>query len=74
MAYRRRHPRVMNDAVRVELIINLRKRGWTWGQIGKRVGMSGNGARYAMLRTTQPGRYAEDYEEEVDHTAPREEW
>jgi hypothetical protein len=74
MAYRRRHPRTMNDETRAELIGELRRRGWTYAQIGRRVGLSANGAKYALHKVTQPGRYDEYCEEEVDHAPPPEEW
>jgi lambda repressor-like predicted transcriptional regulator len=74
MPDRRRQPKTMNDDVRVELIMALRRRGWTYARIGQRVGLSANGVKYALHRVTQPGRYDEYCEEEVDHTAPREEW
>ncbi|MGO9692948.1 MAG: hypothetical protein ACLPYO_03840 [Mycobacterium sp.] len=64
----------MNDQVRAELIMDLRRRGWTYKQIGTRVGLSANGVKYALHRVTQPGRYDEVCEEEVDHAQPREAW
>jgi lambda repressor-like predicted transcriptional regulator len=55
----------MSDVERVETIARLRRRGWTWAQCGKAVGLSANGCKYALHKVTQPGRYAEVYEEEV---------
>jgi hypothetical protein len=62
----RRQERTMSDAERVETIAKLRRRGRTWEQCGRAVGLSANGAKYALHKVTQPGRYAEVYEEEVD--------
>lgn len=64
----------MNDETRAEMIAALRRRGWTYAQIGKRVGLSANGVKYALHRVTQPERYREDFEEEVDHAPVGEEW
>lgn len=74
MAERRRQPRTMNDQTRAEVIAALRRRGWTYAQIGQRVGLSANGVKYALQRVTQPRRYDEDFEEEVDHAPPPEQW
>lgn len=74
MPDRRRQPKTMNDDERVKVIMALRRRGWTYARIGKRVGLSANGVKYTLHRVTQPGRYDEYYEEEVDHAAPREQW
>jgi hypothetical protein len=67
-------PRTMNDDVRAELSATLRRRGWTYKQIGRHVGLSANGAKCALDEVTQPGRYADDFEEEVDHAPPAEAW
>ena len=74
VADRRRQPRTMNDQVRAEMIITLRRRGWTYKQIGQQVGLSANGVKYALHRVTAPGRYDDYCEEEVDHAPPSEEW
>lgn len=74
MPDRRRQPKTMNDETRAQVIMSLRRRGWTYAQIGKRVGLSANGTKYALMRVTNPGRYAEDFEEEVDHAPAGEEW
>ena len=66
MADRFRQPKTMSDAERVQLIFSLRKRGWTYAKIGKRVGLSANGVKYALHRETKPGRYIADAPEEVD--------
>jgi lambda repressor-like predicted transcriptional regulator len=72
--YRRRQPRTMNDQVRAEVIMDLRRKGWTYKAIGRRVGLSPNGVKYALHRVTQPGRYTEVCEEEVDHGEAPEAW
>ncbi len=64
----------MNDEVRAELITKLRRQGWTYKQIGPHVGLSANGVKYALMRATQPHRYDEDFEEEVDHAPAPEQW
>jgi hypothetical protein len=72
--YRRRQPKTMNDEVRAEVIADLRRRGWTWKKIGQRVSLSDTGAKRALIRATQPGRYDEVCEEEVDHGESPEAW
>jgi hypothetical protein len=74
VADRRRQPKTMNDDLRAEVIIGLRRRGFTYKQIGQRVGLSANGVKYALHRVTQPGRYDEYYEEEVDYAPGPEAW
>lgn len=64
----------MNDDVRAEVILALRRRGWTYKAIGQRVGLSPNGVKYALHRATQPGRYDEVCEEEVEHGESPEAW
>lgn len=66
MTERRRQPKTMSDYERAEIIFKLRKRGWSYDKIGRAVGLSANGAKYALLRVTQPGRYRDDAPEEVD--------
>jgi lambda repressor-like predicted transcriptional regulator len=66
MTDRRRVPRTMSDQERVEIIFSLRKKRWTYARIGKLVGLSANGVKYALHRVTQPGRHADDAPEEVD--------
>ena len=66
MTDRTRQPKTMSDRERVEVIFGLRKRGWTYAKIGKHVGMSANGVKYALHRETKPGRYIADAPEEVD--------
>ena len=61
---RRRQPRVISDPDRVETIAKMRCRGFTWSQIGATVGLSANGAKYALHKETQPGRYLIHDEEE----------
>jgi len=60
------------DLGRIETIAALRRRGWTYAKIGRVVGLSANGAKYVLHRVTQPGRYVEVCEEEVDHAPPPE--
>lgn len=55
---RKRQPRTMSDEDRVRIIVELRRRGWSWQKVGDYVGMSRRGAQYAMLKVTDPGRYA----------------
>jgi hypothetical protein len=74
MPERRRQPRTMNDQVRAEVIMDLRRLGWTWEKVGRAVGLSANGAKYCLHRVMQTGKYAEDFEEEVDHAKALEEW
>ena len=80
MAERRRQPRTMSDLERVETIAALRRRGWTYAKIGRVVGLSANGAKYALhrvtalYRVTQPGRYVEVCEDKVYHAPPPEVW
>jgi lambda repressor-like predicted transcriptional regulator len=74
MPDRRRQPRTMPDHVRAEVIADLRRRGWTYAKIGKKVGLSANGVKYALHRVTDPHRYDEYYEEEVDHAPGPEVW
>ena len=65
----------MSDLERVETIARLRRQGWTYAKIGKVVGLSANGVKYALHKVTQPGRYAEYCEEEVDPLpVPAEDW
>lgn len=45
-----RGPRAEQDAWKNELIIGLRGRGLTWGQIGAQMGFSGEAARKRWLR------------------------
>jgi hypothetical protein len=61
----RRQERTMSNVERVETIARLRRRGATWAQCGRAVGLSANGAKYCLHRVTHPGRYDEVYEEEV---------
>jgi lambda repressor-like predicted transcriptional regulator len=56
----------MSDRERVEMIFTLRRRGWTYARIGRQVGLSANGVKYALHRETRPGRYIADAPEEVD--------
>jgi len=74
VADRRRQPRTMNDEVRAQVIMALRRRGWTYAKIGKQVGLSANGVKYALHRVTQPHRYDDDFPDEVDHARPPEQW
>jgi SOS response regulatory protein OraA/RecX len=48
----------MSAAEKDKLILALRRKGYTYAQIGKSVGMSKNGVRYALIRAAQgrPGR------------------
>jgi hypothetical protein len=72
---RRRQPKTLSDEVRAELIIKLRRLGWTYKAIGRRVGLSPNGVKYALMRVTQPGRYyGGPADGEVDAVAALEEW
>ena len=73
-AIRRRQPRTMNDRLRAETILKLRRQGWTWEKVGRAVGLSANGAKYCLHRVTQPGQYTEVCEEEVDHGEAPEAW
>lgn len=57
---------MMSDQERFEIIYKLRKKKWTYEQIGQFVGLSANGVKYALHRVTQPGRHADDAPEEVD--------
>ena len=45
-------------AQRDQLIVELRRRGWTYARIGKKVGMSENGVSESLTRIRQgrPGR------------------
>jgi hypothetical protein len=72
--YRRRQPKIMNDDLRAAVIMDLRRKGWTYKAIGRRVNLSANGVKYALHRVTQPGRYADHFEEEVDDAAALEQW
>jgi lambda repressor-like predicted transcriptional regulator len=68
--YRRRQPQEMSGVERADTIARLRRQGWTWARIGKVVGLSPNGAKYALH-----GRQAEHFEEEVEHVAASpDEW
>lgn len=66
MTDRRRQPKLLPDAERVKLIWLLRRRGWTYSKIGRHVGLSANGVKYALHRATQPGRYLAECPEEVN--------
>lgn len=66
MSDRRRQPQVMSESERVQMIVALRRKGWTYKRIGQYVGLSANGVKYALHRVTQPGRYIADAPEEVD--------
>ena len=66
MTDRVRSPKTMSDQERVGIIYALRKRNWTYAKIGKHVGLSANGVKYALHRVTQPGRHLVDAPEEVD--------
>jgi hypothetical protein len=46
----------MNDEVRAEVIMDLRHKGWICARIGRQVGLSANGVKYALHRVSQPGR------------------
>jgi lambda repressor-like predicted transcriptional regulator len=70
---RRRQPKTMNDDLRAAVIMDLRRKGWTYKAIGQRVGLSANGAKYALHRVTQPGRYDVETDGEVD-VEPPEKW
>ena len=61
-----RQERTMSDLDRVEIIAKLRRQGWPYTKIGEVVGLSPNGAKYALHKVTHPGRYIVDCEEEVD--------
>ena len=63
---RRRQPQTMSEQERIEAIIWLRRRGWTYKKIGQHVGLSANGVKYALHKVTQPGRYIAEAPEEVD--------
>jgi lambda repressor-like predicted transcriptional regulator len=56
----------MSDQERVEIIVALRRRRWTYKRIGQEIGMSANGVKYALHRVTQPGRHVEVDPEEVE--------
>jgi lambda repressor-like predicted transcriptional regulator len=66
MAERHRQPKTMSDQERIEIIVGLRRRGWTYKRIGQSIGMSANGVKYALHRVTQPGRHIEYDPEEVE--------
>jgi hypothetical protein len=63
----------MSAEVRMELMIQLRRRGWTYERIGRRVGMSPNGVMQAIRRKTSPETYYPKLDEEVDVDLPEEE-
>ena len=65
MGERIRQPKTMSDQERFEVIRSLRRRGWTYAKIGRQVGLSANGVKYALHRITQPGRHADYAPEEV---------
>lgn len=72
--YRHRQPQELGKEARFDLIMRLRRRGYTYAAIGKVVGLSPNGVKYAMWGVLDPQRYRERCEEEVDHASPPEEW
>lgn len=59
MAERKRQPRTISDEDRVRVIVELRRRGWSWQKVGDYVGMSRRGAQYAMLKSVDPDRFRE---------------
>ena len=65
MTDRVRQPKTMPDSERVRLIYALRKRKWSYAKIGKHIGMSANGVKYALHRVTDPTRHLVDAPEEV---------
>lgn len=72
MSDRRRQPRTMSDQERINTIYILRRRGWSYAKIGRYVGLSANGVKYALHKVTQPGRYIAEAPEEV--WSPNEEF
>lgn len=72
MSDRRRQPRTMSDQERVSTIYILRRRGWSYAKIGRHVGLSANGVKYALHKVTQPNRYIAEAPEEV--WSPNEEF
>jgi hypothetical protein len=75
MPDRRRKPRTLSEPDRVATIAKMRRAGYTWAQCGAAVGLSPNGAKYALHRVTQPNRYVERFEEEGELVdVPDEEW
>jgi hypothetical protein len=56
----------------------LRRAGYSWERCGKAVGLSANGAKYLLMRVSDPGKWRERYhkEGEGDPVSPRhsEDW
>jgi len=63
----------MSDESRQELVVALRRRGWTYDKIGRRVGMSANGVMQLIRRVTDPEAYYHKLDEEVDDDGPDDE-
>jgi hypothetical protein len=75
MGERTRQPRGYSDAEKARYATEQRARGATWPAIGKVVGMSPNGVKALVERTTNPARYyGEGEEEERPLPPPGEEW
>lgn len=54
---RHRQPQTMSDQERLEVIVGLRRRGVPWARVGRAVGLSANGAKYAWMRAVDPAGY-----------------
>ena len=75
MSERIRQPRGYSDAEKARYATEQRAKGATWPAIGKVVGMSPNGVKALVERTTNPGRYyADDEPESRPLPGPTEEW
>jgi hypothetical protein len=64
--HHRRIPATMSKEEKERLIVELRRRRWTYEKIGKQVGMSKNGVMQLLRRVTNPEKYYAKLDEEVD--------
>lgn len=73
--YHKREPERMSRTERDKRIVELRRQGYTLARIGREVGMSKNGVMQALRRVSDPGRYYERLDEEVDSPEPiKDDW
>ena len=65
----------MSDKRRTELMLKMRRNGWSYRRIARALDMSFNGVMMALRRVLEPDRYYQRLEEEVGNVGARpEEW
>lgn len=70
--YHRRVEPTMSDEQRTRLMVEMRRRGYSYARIGRALCMSANGVMQAIRRVTEPHRYYQRLDEEVDDPVPPE--